>query len=64
MPPKKENGGETPKDYYYRLFKAKKSGDEWARRIPCDSHVYFADSGQEEKVNTLCAQQRKKCYGE
>ena len=63
MPPKKE-GSETPRQYYYRVLEAKKNGDSWAKDIPCDSHVWFADNGQPEKLIKLMEMQRKKCYGE
>lgn len=55
---------ETPKDYFYRVYNAQKEHEKWAAKIPCDSIVFFADTGQEVKVNKLIAQQRNKCYEE
>jgi len=53
MPVKKETSAETPKDYFYRVLKAKQDGEEWARKIPCDSIVYFADQEDIEKLKLL-----------
>ena len=44
---------ETPRDYFYRIYEAKQSGAEWAVGIPCDSIVYFADTGDMEKLITM-----------
>lgn len=63
MPLKSKDDGETPRDYYYRVLKAKQNNEEWAKKIKCDSHVYFADTGQEEKLIKLTEMQRNKCYG-
>lgn len=64
MPVKKEEKSETPREYYYRLFQAKKDGESWTSKIPVDSIIYFADNGKEELVIDLTARQRKKCYGD
>ena len=34
---------EDPKEYYYKIFNAKKNGEAWAKDIPCDMAIYFAD---------------------
>ena len=61
---KKDKDDETPRQYFYRVLEAKRDNQKWARKIPCDSIVHLADTGQEDKINKLIEQQRKKCYGE
>jgi hypothetical protein len=46
LPPKKhkdEFANETPREYYYRVYKAKFAGEDWAKNIPIDMSIANAD---------------------
>lgn len=60
---KKKGEGETPEQYFWRVYEAKKNKEPWAAKIPCDMIVHMAVTGQEEKLIKIFEQQRKKCYG-
>ena len=44
----KEN--ESPKSYFYRILDAKRKGEDWAKNIPVDMNVYYADKGKVEHL--------------
>ena len=41
--PKDHKNTETPRDYFYRVLKAKQNQDFWANNIPIDLNVLWAD---------------------
>jgi hypothetical protein len=61
---RKKDDGETPEKYFWRVYQAKRDNEKWAAKIPCDSIVHMAVTGQEGKLIKIFEQQRKKCYGE
>ena len=34
------DSGETPQDFYWKVYNAKKNGDAWAKDYICDSTIY------------------------
>ena len=54
---KKAGEGETPRQYFYRIYEAKKNGEAWAKKIPCDAVVYYADQGDIKKVRLLLGEE-------
>lgn len=48
---------ETPKQYYYRIYNAKINHEEWAKNIPCDSSIAYADNVSDQSlagVSLIC----------
>lgn len=59
----KKKDEETPREYFYRVYNAKKKHEKWVEKIPCDAIVYFADKNELDKVQNLIEQQQKKLWG-
>ena len=36
----------TPRDYYYKVFNAKKNNEPWVKDIPVDLNIYWCESGR------------------
>lgn len=42
---------ETTRDYYYAVLEARQAGEEWAKDIPIDMNILWAETGRFDLIS-------------